>query len=108
MLLYLNCNKRLETFLKIANYSEFIRSSNGIKLYQDRLKMMKVRCPILGFFQLVIRVFSKLTPNIVKKSLGIPKIFSKESFELKPYDQSNAFVAAVMLSPFEADGAIEK
>ena len=67
-----------------------------------------MRCPISGFFQLVLGVLSKLTPNIINKSLVIFEIFSKEGFKLRPYDWNDAFMVAFMLSLSEADNTIEK
>ena len=65
--------------------------------------MLKVRCPVPGFFQLVFGVPPKLTPDTINESLGAPEILPKESLELWPRDGSGAFVASLVLSPSEAD-----
>ena len=44
--------------------------------------MLKMGCPVLSFFQLVLGVSPKLTPDIVNKGLETPEIFSEEGFEL--------------------------
>ena len=48
--------------------------------------MLEVRSIVLSFFQLVLKVFSKLILNIVNKSLGIFEIFLKKNFEIEPWD----------------------
>ena len=50
LLLHLNFNKRLETFLKIADYSKLIKSSDKINLHQDRLKLLKLKRSVFGLF----------------------------------------------------------
>ena len=70
--------------------------------------MLKVGCPISGFFQLVLEVLPKLTPNTINEGLGTPEILLEESLELWPRDKSGAFVAAFVLSPSKADGTTEE
>ena len=41
-----------------------------------------MRYPVLGFFQLVLGVPSKLTLDTVNEGLGTPKILLKEGLEL--------------------------
>ena len=69
-------------------------------------------CPVLGFFQLVLGVPPKLTPDTVNEGLETPEILLKEGYKLWPRDGSDAFVAALVaalvLSPFKADGTTEK
>ena len=65
-------------------------------------------CPISGFFQLVLGVPPKLTPDIVNEGLGAPEILPEEGLELWPRDKSSAFVASLMLSPSEADEIMEE
>ena len=65
-------------------------------------------CLVSGLFQLVLGVPSKLTPNVVDEGLRIPEVLSEEGFELWPRDRSGALVAALVLSPSEADGATEE
>ena len=64
-------------------------------------------CPILDFFQLILGVPPKLTPDAVNESLRASEVFLEESLELWPRDRSGAFVVTLVLSPSEADGATE-
>ena len=70
--------------------------------------MLKVGCPISDFFQLILGVPPKLTPEAVNEGLGASEVFFKEGLELWPRDWSSALVAALVLSPSEADGATEE
>ena len=63
---------------------------------------------ISSHFQLVLGVPSKLISNTIDKGLGVSKIFSEESLEIRPCDWSGAFVATLLLGPFEADGSTEE
>lgn len=108
LLYYFNLDRRLKTFSKIAYYSKLIGSPNRINFCQDKLKILQVRYQISGFFQLILEVLSKLIPNIVNKGLRISKVFSKEGFEFRPYNGSNVFVMALVLSPYKADDAPEE
>ena len=45
---------------------------------------------------------------MVNKSLRILKVLLEEGFKFWPYDWSGAWVAALMLSPSEADSAMEE
>ena len=65
-------------------------------------------CTVSGFFQLVLGVSPKLTPNAVNKGLGTSEVLSKESLEFLPRDRSGAFVAVLVLSPSEANSTTEK
>ena len=67
-----------------------------------------MRCPILGFFQLILGIFSKLTLDIVNKSLGISEVFSKKDFEFRSCDQSGTLMTILILSLSKADGAMRK
>ena len=70
--------------------------------------MLKVGSVVLGFFQLVLGVPSKLALNAINKSLGVPKVLLEEGLELWPRNQSSALVAALVLCTSEADSAIDK
>ena len=70
--------------------------------------MLKVGCPVSGFFQLVLGVPPKLTPDAVNKGLRASEVLSEEGLEFWPRDRSGAFVAALVLSLSEADGATEE
>ena len=70
--------------------------------------VLEVWCPVLGFFQLIWGVSSKLTLNVVNKSPRIPKNFLEEGFEFWLCDQSGTLVTALMLSLSKADSAIEE
>ena len=65
-------------------------------------------CPVSNFFQLILGVSPKLTPDAVNEGLGTAEVFTEESLELWPRDQSGALVAALVLCPSEADGAKEE
>ena len=65
--------------------------------------MLKVGDIVSSFFQLVLRILFKLTPDIVDKSLRISEDFLKEDFKIKLYDQSGALMMALVLSPSETD-----
>lgn len=69
--------------------------------------MLKVRYLISGFFQQVLRVLSKLPPDIINQSLKISEVFSEEDFELGSRDESGSLMAALILSKSEADKATE-
>ena len=70
--------------------------------------MLKVGCPVSGFFQLVLGIPPKLTPNAVNKSLGTSEVFSEESLKLRSRDGSGTFMASLVLDPSEADGTTEE
>ena len=67
-----------------------------------------MECPVSGFFQLVLGVPPKLTPDAVNEGLRASEVLSEEGFELWPRDRSGALVAALVLCPSEADGATEE
>lgn len=67
-----------------------------------------MRCIILGFFQLVLGVFSKLFLYVIDKGLKFFKIILEESFEVIPCDWSGVFIAALVLSLSKADGATKE
>ena len=60
--------------------------------------MLKIGCLISGFFQLVLRVPPKLTPDAVNKNFRVLEVFLEEDFEFGSCDGSGVFVAAFMLS----------
>ena len=70
--------------------------------------MLKVGCPVSSFFQLVLGVSPKLTPDAVNKDLRTSEVLSEEGLELLPRNGSGAFVVALVFSPSEADGTIEE
>ena len=70
--------------------------------------MLEMWYTVLGFFQLVLGVFSKLTPDIVDESLRILEVLSEKGFEFWPRDWNGALVAVLVLSPSETDNAMEK
>ena len=63
---------------------------------------------ISSFFQLVLRIPSKLAPDAIYKDLRVPAFFSKEGFELRPHDWSGTLVAALVFGPSETDDATEE
>ena len=64
--------------------------------------------PVLGFFQLILKILSKLIPDVVNQSLKIPKVFFKEGFELESYKKNDALVVALVMSSSEANSAIKE
>ena len=50
----------------------------------DRLRMLKMRHPIMNFFPLVLGVLPNSTPDSVYQSTGVTKTLPKKSFELDP------------------------
>ena len=65
-------------------------------------------CPISDFFQLILEVPPKLTPDAVNEGLRASKVLFEEGLELWLRDWSGAFVAALVLSSSEANGATEE
>lgn len=86
MLFYFDLNKNVKIFLEITDHYELIGGSNEIEFRQDGLNMLKMRCPISGFFKLVLEILSKLTLDIVYKSLGTSENFLEEGFKLGSYN----------------------
>lgn len=76
-----------------------------IKLYQNRLKVLKVEYLVLVFFQLVLKISSKLNSDIINKSLKIFKIFLEKSVNVKLYDRSRTYRAMFVLSPSKVNDA---
>ena len=107
-MLHLNLNKRFEAFLEIADHCGLIEDLNSIKLYKDRLELLKIGGVVLSLFYLVLGVPSKLVPDLIDKGLGVPKVFLKKGLKLWLYNWSGAFVTALMLGSFEAGGAAEE
>lgn len=70
--------------------------------------MLKIGYIILGLFQLVLRLLTKLTPNNMNKRLTIFKVFLEEGFDVKLFDWSGAFMIALIPGLFEADGTTKK
>ena len=67
-----------------------------------------MRCPISDFFQLILGVLPKLTPDAVNEGLRASEVLMEEDLELWPRNWSGALVAALVLGPSEADGATEE
>lgn len=65
--------------------------------------MLKIKDIVSSFFQLVLRVPSKLTPNTINKALEVPKVPLKKDFEVRSGDKKGALVAALISSSFKAD-----
>ena len=65
-------------------------------------------CPISDFFQLILGVLPKLTPDAVNEGLKASEVLSEEGLELWPRDRSGALVATLVLGPSEADGTTEE
>ena len=57
---------------------------------------------------MVFRVSLKLTPSAVNKFLKASEVFSDKSFKIRPCDENSALVAALMLSPTNANRATEE
>lgn len=108
MLFYFDLNGRFEALLEIANYNRLIGVFDKIELCKDKLKILKVRCPVSGFFSLVLRVFPELTLDIVNKDLEISKVFFNKSFEIRLRNKSDALMTTLVLSSFKANSTTEK
>lgn len=67
------------------------------------MEIFKIKDIVSGFFQLVLEVLSQYILNIVDNNPRISEIPSEKSFEVRPYDKSSAFMAALILSLFEAN-----
>ena len=63
---------------------------------------------VSNLFQLVLKIPSKLALGAINKDLGVPKVLLGKVLELKPRNQSGAFVVTLVLGASEADGATEK
>ena len=82
--------------MKIANNNRLIRGFDKIDLRKNGLEVFNMRCPISGFFQLILGVFPKLIPNTVNESLGIPEVFFEEDFQAGLYNKSAIFVGLLI------------
>ena len=67
-----------------------------------------MRGAFLSFFQLVLRILSKLIPNTIDKGLGIFEVFLEKNLEVRLCDQSDTLMAVLLLGPFETNGITEK
>ena len=65
-------------------------------------------CPVLSPFQLILGVLSKLTPDTFNKGMRASEVLSEEEFELRQLNRNRNFIAALVLSLYEADRATEK
>ena len=54
---------------------------------------------------MILGVIFQLTSNTINKSLRVSKIFFEKGFKVKPRDKNSVFMAALILSLLEADGA---
>lgn len=70
--------------------------------------MLKVKYSVLNFFQLVWRVFLKLTLNDINKSPEISKILIKKSFEIQLFDNNAALLVAFILSILKINSVTKK
>ena len=78
---FLRCsNQKLTSFSKKSNEVRLSWSSVSIKL--DRLRMFKIRCPIVNFLLLVLEISPNFTLDSVHQSTGVTKTLPKESFKL--------------------------
>lgn len=68
----------------------------NIKLKLNKLEMLKIKYKILNFFQLILRIISKLILNIIYKSLKIVKIFLKKDLKLKSNNKNLLFIFMVI------------
>lgn len=70
--------------------------------------MLKVKCLVSDFFQLVLKVVSKFSLDIVIKGLKIFKVDLKKSFKIRSYNKNGAFLAIFVLGPLDTYAVIEK
>lgn len=108
MLFHLNLNRELETIPKVADNCQLIEGLDRIEFPQDRLEMLKMGYPVLGFFQLILEVLLKLTPDTINKGLRASKNIPEERFEDGLCDGSSVFMAALVFFPSNSDKAIRK
>ena len=103
LLFYFNLDEKFEAFLKVVDHNWLIQDLNSVKLCQKKLVILEVWCPVLGLFQLVLRVSFKLILNIIDKSLKIPKVFLEKGFEIRPNNRKNTFMAILVLNLSEVN-----
>ena len=70
--------------------------------------MLEVGCLVSDFFQLILGVPLKLTPDAVNKDLRAFDVLLEEGLELWPSNRSGVLMTALVLIPSEADRATEK
>ena len=75
---------------------------------KNKLVILKIKYSILGFFQLVLKVFLKFTLDIINKSLKISKIFLKQGFKFWPYNKTDIVIIIGILSSLKIDNIIKK
>ena len=63
---------------------------------------------VSGDFHLILEVFSKLTPNVVNKSLRIFKVLLEKSFKVRSYNRKIAFLTAFVLDQSKVDCITKK
>lgn len=82
----------------------------SIKLQQDKLEVLKMQGPVLGFFQLVLGIPPEFAPHLINKWPGFPKIFPQKNLKVWSSDGVDTFalVAMLMLGLLIADGLIKK
>lgn len=77
-LFYLGYDQWLEPFGKKSDENKLFLGSVSIKLYENRLKMFELRCPVLYFLLLALKVVLNPTPDSIHNHLGVsltnPKI----------------------------------
>ena len=103
--IHLGPDRRFQAFQEASDHDPLSRSYTGIKLLEDRLQVLQVGCPVEDFFLLVLRVFFKLFPVGVHKSLWVTQALSEECIELIPRDWDRGFevMSPLILLSAEAD-----
>lgn len=69
---------------------------------------MKSVKPSLGFFQLVLEVFLKHTPNIINEGLKVMEIFVQKDFKLWPRDKTGILIVVLVSNLSKAVSGIEE
>ena len=67
-----------------------------------------MKCLILSFFQLILKISFKHTLNIINKGLKTFKIFFKKDFKVESYYKNSVIMTSFILGPFKTDNIIKK
>lgn len=72
-------------YLKVLNKNRLIKNSISIKFNKNRIKIFKIKSPIIDFFLLLLRVLFNITLYNIHKNLWVIETFLKKSlkFNLK-------------------------
>lgn len=63
---------------------------------------------VLGFFQLILGVFSKLDPDVINEKLEVIGVFLQEDLEFWLFNCNNALMMVLVLSLPKIDNVAKK